>query len=54
MVNSNFDPSVGAHLWEKIRVLGALETPQMGGKGTTPHWTKFESLKILLKLGYYM
>ena len=26
-----FDPRVGAHLWKKIRVLGALETPQMGG-----------------------
>ena len=26
-----FDPWVGAHLWKKIRVLGALETPQMGG-----------------------
>ena len=25
-----FDPSVGAHLWEKIRVLGELKTPQMG------------------------
>ena len=23
-----FDPWVGAHLWKKIRVLGALETPQ--------------------------
>ena len=27
-----FDPWVAAHLWEKIRVLGALETPQMGGE----------------------
>ena len=26
-----FDPWVGAHLWKKIRVLGALETPQLGG-----------------------
>ena len=24
-----FDPWVGAHLWEKIRALGALETPQI-------------------------
>ena len=28
-----FDPWVEAHLWEKIRVLGALETTQMGGGG---------------------
>ena len=31
-----FDPWVGAHLWKKIRVLGALETPQMGGALETP------------------
>ena len=50
-----FDPWVGVHLWKKIRVLGALETPQMGGgERSPPHWAKFESLPILLKLGYYM
>ena len=28
-----FDPWVMEHLWKKIRVLGALETTQMGGGG---------------------
>ena len=48
-----FDLWVGAHLWEKNRVLGTLETPQMGGE-RSPHWAKFEISPILLKLGYYM
>ena len=48
-----FDPWVGAHLWEKIRVLGVLETPQIGGE-RSPLLGKFESLPISLKLCYYM
>ena len=35
-----FDPWVGAHLWKKIRVLGALETPQMGGWKVPPSLSK--------------
>ena len=51
-----FDPWVGAHLWKKNRVLGALETTQMGEgeRSPPPHCSKFESLPILLKLYYHM
>ena len=39
-----FDPWVGAHLWGKNRILGALETPKLGGGGRRPppHRAKFE------------